>query len=228
MSKNMNSISYIILACYPDKGMKSYGSKGLMVFDHKKLFEYQISIIEQYNKNKNYEIIILSNFDSHKIFKSMNDAVNVVELDPQKNPIHYGCQISKNSRVLFVDYGLIFNKKALSEIKFSNNSEILCGTNKSNSLDVGCVVVENSVEHLFFGLDEHKFCNMFYICEQDYEKIIANSVNHAYNLLYFEIINNLISTGSRISARYTNNKNFVYFNNMRQKNGINKFIKTNH
>lgn len=225
----MNNISYIILACYPDKGMKSHGSKGLMVFNQEKLFDHQINIIEQQSKNKNYEIIILSNFDVHKIIKNINRRkVRVVELENNKNPIHFGCSIAQNSKILFIDYGLVFNKKALSEIRLSNTSEILCSRDKRNNLEVGCVITTKGVEHLFFGVDEYKFCNMFYICESDYEKIIANTGCHAYNLLYFEIINFLISDGSPVFARYTDNKNFVYFNHMRQKNGINKFIKTNY
>ena len=35
----MKHITYVILACYADKGMKSLGSKGLMVFQNKKLLE---------------------------------------------------------------------------------------------------------------------------------------------------------------------------------------------
>lgn len=223
----MSNITYVILACYPDRGMKSYGSKGLMIFNKKKLFEYQISAIQKLNKTDDYEIIIICNFDYQKIIKAVGNKVNVIQLDSEKNPIHQACCASKNSRILFLDYGLIFNKKALSDIELSDQSEILCTNAKNNNLEVGCVIGQYGIEHLFLGLDSHKFCNLFYICDNDYEKIIANNSYHAYNLLYFEIINQLISTGSRVTARHTNNKNFFYFNSMRQKNGINKFIKTN-
>jgi hypothetical protein len=229
MSKNIMKadISYVILACYADKGMKSYGSKGLIVFNQYRLFDYQINTINKYHQSKNHEIIILCNFDTAKIIKTMNGKARIEPLDENTNPIYHGCSIAKNKKIVFIDYGLVFNKYCLSEIDFSGESQVLCCKKDTDKLEIGCVTKDENVEHMFFGVQHNKFCNLFYICEHDKDMILTNKQYHAYNLLYFEIINYLVSNGSTVKSRITNNKNFTFFNNMRQKNGINKFIKSN-
>lgn len=220
----MNNISYVILACYPDKGMKSYGSKALMVFDEQKLLDYQISVIKKLHNNKqNYEIIVICDFDSSRIQKHFGD-IKVIELK-NNNPIYNGCQYSLYKDILFIDYGCVFNTKTFKNMHFLS-SEILC-VNKYNhgKLDIGCIKNQNNF-HMFYDLPENKFCNIFYISKQHTEEILKNDQYSKSNLLYFEILNMLNNT-NKINITYTDNNNYIYFNNMRQKNAINKFIKQN-
>jgi hypothetical protein len=76
---------------------------------------------------------------------------------------------------------------------------------------------------MFFDLPKNKFCNIFTINKEDNHKINNNKNFQKNNLLYFEFYNLLIKLESKISPVYSTNQ-FIYFNNMRQKNAINKFI----
>lgn len=214
-------ISYIIIACYPDKGMKSYGSKSLIDFNKKKLLQYQIDCIAKGGHN-NYEIIVISDFEIQKIQKIF-DKVEVVPLS-NNNPIYLGCKLSKYPQTVFIDYGCLFSKNILNEI--TKTSCIICSkSSKNSSLDVGCLIKNRFLEHIFFDISDNKFCNMFSISPNDKKKILQADDLGYFNLLSFEIINKLIDTGSAFDAKFAGPQDFLYFNNMRQKNAVNKFIK---
>lgn len=222
----MNKVSYVILACNPDKGMKSYGSKCLMVFNNKKLLNYQIETIHNFNKNNNeYEIIVVSSFDTAKLQRVF---ANVKIIDStEQNPIYAACLSAKYPNLLFIDYGCVFNKATLGSIIFDKPSILCSQNNKCNTLDVGCIVnkKDSSLINIFLDLPENKFCNMFFIKQQEANKIITINKYRTKNLLYFETINMLLNDQSSFMISYTSKNNFIFFNNMRQKNAINKFIK---
>ncbi len=214
----MNDVYYIIIACYPDKGMKSYGSKGLIKFENKSLLDHQISWIKKYSKNK---IIIIADFDIQKLHKHFDSQIQIIDSE-QKNPIGVCCRKFTDKKLCFIDYGCVFDKKVLCNLG-CETSEIVCSkaTTKNTNLDVGCTINNGYIENMFLDLPNNKFCNIFTISKNDSEVISKCLTNN--NLLYFEIINLLIDSGSKVKPVYLDN--FLYFNNMRQKNAINKFIK---
>lgn len=218
----MNNISYVILACHPDKGMKSYGSKSLMVFNNKKLLEHQINTIHNFNKKHNYEIVVVSSFETHKLQKIVND-VKILDTE-DCNPIIKACKNVKYNNILFIDYGCVINQQTLYEINLDYPFVVCMKNSKNTNLDIGCIIDNNTIANIFFDLPENKFCNMFYITKDYINKLIKNKYYHKKNLLYFEIINMLISSGSIFKPAYIDSNNYIYFNNMRQKNVINKFI----
>lgn len=220
----MSSITYAIIACYPDKGMKSQGSKGLLSFNEKKLFEHQLEWLKKDNKN-NYEIILICDFDIYKIKKIISNQVNICEIK-NHNPVFTACDNAKYDKIVFIDYGCVFKPNILNSIKQNNSSSILClHKNTNDSVDTGCVIVQNRVEHIYLDLESNYFINMFAICSEDKQKILNDSRYKNFNLLYFEILNMLISSGSTINSSFIDHKDFIYFTQMRQKNAINKFIK---
>lgn len=221
----MSNVTYAILACYPDKGMKSYGSKSLMSFNEHKLLDHQINTINTLNKNNtNYEIVVISSFDTVKLNKNFINT-NIIHCE-KYNPVFAACSASKYSDIVFIDYGCIFNTKTLANLRCVDSSILCCETNKNNDLNVGCILdTDNNIVNMFLDLPNHKFCNMFYLNCKDTNKILRNDLFKTKNLLYFEIINLLISHDSVLKAKYISNTNFIYFNNMRQKNAICKFFK---
>lgn len=223
----MNNISYIILACYVDKGMKSHGSKGLMSFHDKKILDYQIEAIHKsQNKKHSYEIIIISDFDTTKINKLYDEKAKIYSLD-EHNPIHKATLVSEYDTLLFIDYGCIFESSIIKNIQ-QKNSSVFCidSYNKSNKLDVGCITEgKNKLQHMFFDLPENKFTNIFTIIKKDKNTILNDSLYHNKNLLYFEIINKLKNNGSIIDINLIPNNKFIFFNTMKQKYAISKFTK---
>lgn len=219
----MIGTSYIIIACYPDKGMKSYGSKSLIEFNKKKLLQYQIDTIKKDQQSKTYEIIVISDFDTIKLQKHFDNQVRIIQLEDY-NPIYLACEHSKYSHVVFIDYGCLFEYKILKPLL--KNSTVVCSKyTKVPNLEIGCISNEHLVKHMFFDLPDHKFCNIFSLCQQDKNKILQNSRLSYFNLLSFEIINTLIESGSCFRIHNIQNENFLYFNHMRQKNAANKFVK---
>ena len=217
-----DGISYVIVACSPDKGMKSLGSKGLLSFNKKKLFEYQFEWIKNKNKNKLFEIIIVCDFDNQKIKKAFDNSNIFIHECCNTNPIYAGCSIAKYPNIVFIDYGCLFDSSIIS--CFNDSSSCILCTNKSSQLPVGCQVNNNIVSYLFFGLENNYFCNIFYINSKDKVKILNNPVYKRFNLLYFEILNMLIDSGSQIGQRPVKPSDFMFFTKMSQKNAINKFI----
>ena len=220
----MKNITYVILACFPDKGMKSLGSKGLMVFQNKKLLQHQISWIKKAKKT-NQEILIICDFDYQKIYKLLNGLASVIEVT-DFNPIYTACMNSKNTDICFIDYGCLFKPELLKKLENTETSNIVTIQN-NNDLDVGCVCDDNKIEHMFFDLPHNKFCNIFYLKQKEIETIKNHIFFRRKNLLYFEIINKLIEYNFIFNKNQVYLKDFIYFNNTRQKNGISKFIKKN-
>lgn len=214
------SNQYIIVACYPDKGMKSNGSKGLFSFNKKTLIDYQISWIK--NNDTNSNVSIIANFEYNKIQKSISSNINVINAE-SSNPILRCCKEFVGQNLCFIDYGCVFRWNILSKIKFED-SQIICikEPKPNNNLDVGCTIIKDNIEYMFFDLPKNKFCNIFTIIGPDTIKIDKAKMQN--NILYFEIINMLINNKSKIIPTFIPN-DFIYFNHARQKNAITKFIK---
>lgn len=218
----MIGTSYIIIACYPDKGMKSYGNKSLIDFHKKKLLQYQIDSINL-NKDKNKEIIVISDFETHKIQKCFSDQIIIKPLN-ETNPIYYGCDISIYDHVIFIDYGCIFKHNLLKKLRDKSTVAYASNADKYKS-DIGCIIENNKLKHMFFDLPENRYCNIFTLCKTDKLKILQNQIFSYFNLLSFEIINMLMESGSEFTAYDIKSEDFIYFNHMRQKNAVAKFIK---
>ena len=224
----MKQISYVIIACYIDKGMKSKGSKCLMEFNNIKLLDYQISQIAKNHKNtKDYEIILINDFEYTKIEKYFGNKIKVIPQNKKINPVAQGCICSKYKDIVFIDYGCIFTYETLLKI---NTGISAVFTSKSNTTlgsdSIGAIINQNSsIEHLFYDLNTNYFVNIFYLTTNDTSKILAYTDIHRFNLMYFEVINYLIASGSKIDNKLILNNNYIYFNNMEQKNDIVKFIK---
>lgn len=218
----MNNISYVIIACYPDKGMKSYGSKSLLEFSKKKLLQHQIDCIKGIGGHKNYEIIVISDFETNKLQKYFGDQIKIIPLE-NHNPVYTGCKASKYDHAIFIDYGCVFNKRIITNI--NKESCVIVNNNKNSKLEIGCVIEDRKIKHIFFDLPDNKFCNIFSLSNGDKNKILHTDGFDYFNLLSFEIINMLLDSGSIFKVHDIKNEDFLFFNHMRQKNAVNKFIK---
>lgn len=212
-------ITYAIIACYPDRGMKSYGSKSLITFGKRKLIEYQLDIIKK-NTIDDYEIIVISNFDTVKLDKLFGStSIRIIPLK-KYNPIQLACREANYDNIIFIDYGCLVNYKVLK--KLAGRSCVVC-TNTNSLLDIGCIINDTKVDHMFFDLPDHKFCKIFALSPKDKNLVTNDTYN--FNLLPFEIINRLILRGSTFNFDIVKSEEFIYFTHMRQKSDVNKFIK---
>jgi hypothetical protein len=223
-------ITYAIIACYIDKGMKSRGSKCLMEFNQTKLLDYQIEkILLAHNNSIPYEIIIISNFDTQKILKYFGKKITVINCDEDTNPVARACSVANHDNIFFIDYGCIYTSNLIKGVCVKNESVIISTkNNKISKLDIGVTTdySNDTVQHLFFDLpNDIKFANMFLLDTKSVGQINNNKNLHRHNLLYFEILNKLISFGHKINSLQIKDNSFIFFNKTRQKNAIIKFIK---
>lgn len=223
-------ITYAIIACYIDKGMKSKGSKCLIEFNKTKLLDYQIEkILAAHNSRTPYEIIIITDFETQKIIKYFGKKIKVINFNNDINPVAKACNEAAYGRIFFIDYGCIYSADLIKNICAQNKSVIISSkNNKISKLDIGATIdySNNTVQHLFFDLpNSTKFTNMFLLDKQSTNQIKKNKNLHRFNLMYFEILNNLISLNHKIYSLQIKDTSFIFFNNTRQKNAITKFIK---
>jgi hypothetical protein len=219
--------TFIILSFSQDKGMKSKGPKGLIEINNKKIFDYQIKSIflSQKQLKEEYEILILTNFACDKIYKIMNEKAIIHCIDEEKNPIAEGFSLASSNDVFFIDHGCVFSPEVIKKCMKNNLPTIISAKNKNLDIGIVCEKFKKNVQHMFFDLSAKKFANMFYL-QKKQKKIIENNKNlQQKNLMYFEIINYLIEKKEVINEYVVDSGEFMYFNNMRQKNELSKFIK---
>lgn len=225
----LKGITYAIMGCGIDKGMKSKGSKSLIEFNKQKLLDYQINQIylAHQNININYEIIYITNFEYLKIEKLFKHKIDVYELENNKNPVIKACGLSKYGNIFFIDYGCVFEQSTLVKSIIKSQSTIFGSKTVNQNLDIGILSEKpDVVKSLFFDLSDDKFANMFFLCEHHVQHILNNKNLYRNNLMYFEILNSIIDEQSKnIYYKSIKNTLFIYFTNKRQKNGISKFIK---
>jgi hypothetical protein len=225
----LSSITYAIMGCNIDKGMKSKGSKSLIEFNKKKLLDYQIDQINLVHKNINidYEIIIITNFEHSKIKKIYSNKLSIYKLETDKNIVIKACEIAKYKNIFFIDCGCVFESESIIKVIKGSKSSVIGSKSSNDNLDIGISTDKSDIIHsLFFKLSENKFSNMFFLCEDHIKYLLGNKKLHQNNLMYFEIINSVIdSQVGKIYYHHIKNNLFIYFSNTRQKNGISKFIK---
>jgi choline kinase len=221
--------TYVILACNIDKGMKSKGSKGLIEINNNKIFDYQINNIMLAYKNKSisYEIIIITNFEKEKTEKYIADKARVFGPKKNKNTIVSACELAKYDNIFFIDYGCLYSTSFIKKFTKPTNPFILISKDKRNKLEIGVLCNKTSVENMFFDLSNKLFANIFLLNKKQKSIIINNKQLHRKNLLEFEVLNSLIDYGEVLNYVQTSNEEYIYFNNMRQKNEISKFLKKN-
>jgi choline kinase len=223
------NITYAIIACNIDKGMKSKGSKGLIEINNRKIFDYQINNIILANKNKpiNYEIIIITSFEKEKTEKYLSNRAAVYSPKKNKNTIISACEIAKYDNIFFIDYGCLYSVSFINKFATIKKPFIVISKDKKNKLEISVSCNQHFVENMFFDLSNKLFTNIFLLNQRQKSIIVNNKQLHRKNLLEFEILNTLIDSGEVIGYFQANNDEYLYFNNMRQKNEISRFFKKN-
>lgn len=202
----MNPISFIIGSPHHDSGIKSLGSKSIFSLKKNSILEKQCRAISKSCKNINHEIIFINNIDHYKTVKYIEKKklnIKYVYLN-QKNVNYAGCflkgmELAKHDTVVNIDCGLIMSHHAILEtVNNNHNSDInICCVghrHKQNAdLQVGCVIREDRVHNVFFGL-ENKYIGINRINKEAKSFILENfSLENNMNKYVFEIINSCIS-----------------------------------
>lgn len=199
-------VSIIILAPFPDQGMKSLGNKSLFKIKNKNIIDYQLENIRSAFGDIEHDITLVCNFDCQRIQKALNDydkkfAFKIIKQnDPNINfagSFISGIQQVKYNRVLSINYGLLFTKKIIQKLtkKTENNTVAIARSQSYNdNINTGCYINDTEIIHIFFNLGEHKYLDINFWSEDTISYIKNNFLFDNYkNRFMFEVINELIS-----------------------------------
>lgn len=201
----------IIIADKFNKGMKSKGCNGLIPINKKSnLFQNQYRVIKKVFPSS--KIIYIYGFESKKIrnylTNNYDDVVSVHNKDFDTSG--YIKSLSCASKYLGNSSLIFFGDLILSTQMFKHfdkkRSQVFVNKKTKNTL--GCTIDnQNFVQNISYGLDNY-LTNMYYIHKKDMPSFKYYVDEDKYrNYFLFEIVNNLIDTGTQFNIVMNNNKN---------------------
>jgi hypothetical protein len=210
-------IDIVILGDRYQKGKKSKGCPGLIPCNNNKLttIEYQINNIKKVLPESTINYV--SGFDKDKLENfldkiGLKDTINIIN---NENYLRYNESYSLSIALNFINQQsdvLVISgyyvPLALNNINFSKSTLFL--DNKKTKL--GCIINhKNIVENIFFDLDNY-IQEMYFLQNKDVKNIRNLLTTNKYNNAFlFELINNIIDSGSIFYTHnlFTKSKNYA-------------------
>lgn len=209
INKNKDLISVVILAASAGYRMKGFGSRSLCtMYGGTTLLQHQINVIKRVFNN--FELIIVSGFESDKLVKYKQSNVRFVEnqlfdTTGEAEQLRLAINNITTDKLLLINGDTLFDGKSISEFK-NMSSTLLYNNNDTN--EIGATVVNNYLTYLSYDLEE-KWSGITYLTNKELEitkKIINN--RDLNKLFMFEIINKVIDKNVKINAFNNNSKIF--------------------
>lgn len=224
-------ISILILATLPDSGIKSLGSKSLLLYKNKYIIEYQLDTIKQSLKGIEHDITIMSGFDSNRLYKTLDPIIsgrNIKIIKQNSDGLNFcgsfiqGIEHTKHDNIISINYGSVFKPSIISSLIQQRNTNLV-GVSKdhtvNNNLNTGCYFEKNNeVLNIFFNLGEYKYLDMNYWSSDTIRYIRSNHSrlnNNFKNRFMFEIINYLIDNNHTFKAQHTKISDFVFVDSLK-------------
>lgn len=200
----MTKIACCIFAHEITKGMKSYGTIGLLKSSNKtkELIYYCIKYIKTAIHSKN--IFVLLGFEEDKLIKKIKE-YNLLTADNTISNTEY---TEKNQGYAFklALKKILQNNQNINGVLFFNSNSIIKKLptystkeswilidkkTKTPRYNIGCFIDENNyVQHLFYNLGNQYWAEAVYFTMEDLKKIYSQmDVLYYDNMFLFEIIN---------------------------------------
>jgi hypothetical protein len=205
----------ILLSYEITKGMKSFGSKCLLpVKVNNKvdfLLNHQINLLQKSLGSVEKFLLVLG-FDIEKICKKIHfgDDIEIINNEAYRS---YGqsyalslalSKIDNKYPTLILMSGILI--KSPLNINTDNNI-VFVTNNKNSSFRLGCTLVDNRVEYLFYNLEPY-WAECLLVQPQHLDRFI-DLTNSNKNMLFFEIINKSLeyceTESYKINNTYINN-----------------------
>lgn len=203
----------VILGDKFHKGQKHLGCDALIKYSGRKTyFKNQYETIKK--SFPSAKIIYVYGFDYKSIEKDLVDAYDdVIWIFNEKfNHTGFGNSIAMTKRYIEKNTLLMFGDTLLSESYFKNfnKSDSQIFINKKTESKVGCVIENNTITNLSYGLDNY-LSGIYYINKNNAEDLYYLVDNKKLeNYFVFEIINKMIE------------KNITFYPNIHNKTNASK------
>tara|TARA_R110002020_G_scaffold412253_2_gene621882 strand:+ start:260 stop:886 length:627 start_codon:yes stop_codon:yes gene_type:complete len=184
--------------------MRSYGPKPLIRLDaNQNIIQRQIKIIQ--NNFTNYEIVLVTGFESDKLMKNTPDFLIKVENENyEKNnvvrSIGMALRAATTDKIVIIYGDLVFNEEAISNFKFEQSCIMIDESETMGEEEVGCNICDGSIEQMLPDMP-NKWGQISYFIDKELSllKKISWDKNKSH-YFGFEAINEIIDRGGDFKA----------------------------
>ncbi len=202
-SPSKQKYSIIIPAAGQGQRMKSYGAKPLIKLGDKTLIQHQLDRIKK--AFTQYKVTVVTGFQSTKVEKNLPKGIDHIENPYYEHTnvaysISLGMSRAETENVLIIYGDLAFNRAAL-KLPLMGESLISIDTSGQMKKDeVGCVVHNNLVTNMMYGLPL-KWGQMMFLTGKELklwkEIVTSQDCSKWYG---FEVLNEIINRGGSLRA----------------------------
>lgn len=189
--------SIIIPAAGMGRRMKIYGPKSLIAINkkHTILSKQLMSINACFRRN---ETFLVGGFEHNKLphiggikllYNPEYERTNVL------HSINIALKKIKNNKVIIIYGDLVFNKACLNLPFYKESAIVVSNTMKDE--EVGCVVQDGKLEHMFYGLP-NKWSQIAFFTGKELE--LLRHIAHNKMWFGFEAINEIITHGGNFKV----------------------------
>lgn len=228
----MKKIACCLFSYEITKGMKSYGSLGLLKSAGGKELIYQsIRSLQQATKYK--DLYLLLGFDEERIQKKLIEyKINSQHLINDKYDIYntgYAFKLILNAIMPNIDEidGVLFaNSNTLIKQMpkyYTNKSWVIVQKprTKKKKTNIGCRENNKQVEYMFYDIGDNVWTELFFLTSKDIKLIYSESSLYNDNMFNFEIINTAIEKQNiSFNTIYCNNKDILTITGIKDKNKL--------
>lgn len=205
-------IEVVVLGDRYQKGKKSKGCPALIHHNKQTIIEHQINSIKKILPDSTINYVSGFENEKLKIFIEKNnlaDSINIIrnknyETSNEAYSLSLALNsINKNSSLLVLSGYYIPLSTSFNSVNFSRS--MLFIDNKKTRL--GCIINNDVIENIFFDLENY-ISEIYFIRNKDIKNIKHLLSSNKYNNAFlFELINNIIDTGSIFYPHNLSKKN---------------------
>jgi choline kinase len=198
-------LSVIILGAGPGDRMKSYGPRPLIrLTPAQTILSRQLDIIGRMLHPK--EIILVSGYEARKIMD--NTPQWIINIENEKfdttnitRSLGIGLRAATTENIIVIYGDLVFNDIALEQLPM-DRSMVLIDESTMKDSEVGCNIIDNKLENIFYGLP-NKWAQITFFKGKELKLLKSICWNpDKYNFYGFETLNEIIDkNGSFISYK---------------------------
>jgi choline kinase len=190
----------IIPAAGMGRRMKTYGPKSLVkISTEDTILSRQIRILQ--NTFRYIDIIVVGGFEYDKLIKSSYPRIKYVYNKDYEDTniaqsIYLGLQEAETTKIITIMGDLVFNQQCVN-LPFNNESSVVLSPSMKEE-EIGCVVYENKLQHLFYKLPT-KWAQIAFFTNYELQLLFELSWRNPH-WFQFELINEIIEYGGSFTV----------------------------
>jgi hypothetical protein len=225
----MKKIACCVFSYEITKGMKSYGSIGLLkrTQNSKELICCTVDYLQ--NEIKHKDIYVILGFEEDKIKKKLKDyhfkgyCISNLQYEAYNTGHafklmlnHIADQLDHIDGILFTNGNILLKKMPKF---YHNKSWILVDKIKNKETFLGCRLKDNNPEYIFYNIGDVMWTEVFFIASKDLKEILKKQTLYHDHMFGFEIINTAMEKQHIVfeTLHLDKTKNLVKINGLKDK-----------